>query len=391
MDLLMSFEVARRYPWDRVKMLQQSTSAPRLHGRRLAGLIVFGFAAFISPILVASPASAHGLGGPQPTNVDITVRGTEPEILGISVRMINLGYLIELKNAGPNTVVVIGYDREPYLRIGPDGVEVNRLSPATFLNRSATPSGILPHGLDARVKPRWESISKDPTAQWHDHRAHWMGRGPVHDAEWSVPLIIKTRVANPEGGASIVGTLNSVAAPSALPWALIAAITALALGALGLTRRWVGILICALFVITVSEALHIAGTWGAWSAGIPNRLLGLAPSLFTLVFSVIALLVLVARRSSRPDSATPLALIAGIFIAISGGLADLSTFTHAFAPTTLSMPIARLTVALAIGGGIGVAIIAGSHLKPDGQMQQDDDQNGAQDSTQDSAADSVAG
>lgn len=79
---------------------------------------------------------------------------------------------------------------------------------------------------------------------------------------------------------------------------------------------------------------------------------------------MIALVVLVARRSTRPDSATPLALIAGIFIAIAGGLADFNTLTQALVPTTLSPPIARLTVALAIGGGVGVAIIAGSHLKP---------------------------
>jgi hypothetical protein len=117
-------------------------------------------------------------------------------------------------------------------------------------------------------------------------------------------------------------------------------------------------------VIAVSEFLHIYGAWGAWRASIPTRLLGVAPSVLAITFSVIALAVLIARRSTRPDSASPLALIAGIFTAIAGGLADLNTLARALVPTTLSFPIARLTVALAIGGGIGVAIIAGSHLKP---------------------------
>lgn len=278
--------------------------------------------------------------------------------------MINLGYLVELKNSGPNTVVVIGYDREPYLRIGPSGVEVNRRSPATFLNRSATPSGSLPDGLDARATPIWESVSKVPNARWHDHRAHWMGRGAVRNAEWSIPLIVTNRATSSESEASIIGTLNSLTPPSTLNWGLIAVSIAITLGALGLTRRWAEVLVCALSVITISEALHIVGAWGAWSAPIPTRLLGVAPSVFAVAFSVIALVILVARRSTRPDSATPLALIAGIFIAIAGGLADFNALTQALVPTTLSPPIARLTVALAIGGGVGVAIIAGSHLKP---------------------------
>jgi len=326
--------------------------------------MLLGFVFLISPVLSASPASADGLGGPQPSNVDISERGTEPHISGVSIRMLNLGYLVELKNSGPNTVVVIGYDREPYLRIGPSGVEVNRRSPATFLNRSATPSGSLPDGLDARATPIWESVSNVPTARWHDHRAHWMGRGAVNNAEWSIPLIVTNRDTSSENEASIAGTLDSVAPPSTLMWGLIAVSIAITLGALGRTRRWVGVLVCSLSVITVSEALHIVGAWGAWSAPIPTRLLGVAPSVFAVAFSVIALIILVARRSTRPDSATPFALIAGIFIAIAGGLADFNTLTQALVPTTLSPPIARLTVALAIGGGVGVAIIAGSHLKP---------------------------
>ena len=347
-----------------MKKLQNSDSGPRLRSPRYARLILLGFVLLISPVLSASPASAHGLGGPQPTNVDVSTSGADPNISGVTIRMVNLGYLIELNNSGPNTVVVIGYDREPYLRIGPSGVEVNRRSPATFLNRSATPSGSLPDGLNARATPLWESISKVPTARWHDHRAHWMGRGAVRNADWSIPLIVTAQETEIDTESSIIGELNSLTPPSTLTWGLIAVAIAITLGALGLTRRWAGVLVCALSVITVSEALHIAGTWGAWSAPIPTRLLGVAPSVFAVAFSVIALVVLVARLSTRPDSATPLALIAGIFIAIAGGLADFNTLNDALVPTTLSLPIARLTVALAIGGGVGVAIIAGSHLKP---------------------------
>ncbi|MEI8337514.1 MAG: hypothetical protein WCG37_11715, partial [Actinomycetes bacterium] len=238
-----------------MKKLQNSDSGPRLRSPRYARLILLGFVFLISPVLSASPASAHGLGGPQPTNVDVSTSGADPNISGVTIRMVNLGYLIELNNSGPNTVVVIGYDREPYLRISPSGVEVNRRSPATFLNRSATPSGSLPDGLNARATPLWESISKVPTARWHDHRAHWMGRGAVRNADreskWSIPLIVTNRVTSSESEASIMGTLNSLTPPSALTWGLIAVAIAITLGALGLTRRWAEVLVCGLSVITI--------------------------------------------------------------------------------------------------------------------------------------------
>ena len=70
---------------------------------------------------------------------------------------------------------MLGYDHEPYLRVGRRGVFENTRSPATYLNRSTTISGRPPASADASAAPVWRRISSGTTARWHDHRAHFMG------------------------------------------------------------------------------------------------------------------------------------------------------------------------------------------------------------------------
>ncbi|MBA3523586.1 MAG: hypothetical protein H0T85_03335 [Geodermatophilaceae bacterium] len=68
-----------------------------------------------------------------------------------------------------------GYSDEPYLRIGPDSVQRNVNSPATYLN--ATPEGdsALPLRADPSDDQDWERVSAEPSLTCHDHRTHWMG------------------------------------------------------------------------------------------------------------------------------------------------------------------------------------------------------------------------
>lgn len=308
-------------------------------------------------VAAASPAAAHGLGGPKPTDRVVTVQGTRPTIPGVTVRMVDLGTRVELANRSAATVIVIGYDREPYLRVGPRGVWVNRRSPATFLNRFAEPSATPPSDLDATAAPEWSRLSDTPVARWHDHRAHWMGRGDAQDVPWEIPLRID--------GASvrIVGTLDTLPAPSPWPWVGGAIALTAAIGLLAGIRRWPAVLGVGLVLVIVSETAHTAGAWDTWSAGTARRLLGAAPSALAILLASAALVMLVVRRRT-PDAATPLVLIAGLFIALAGGVADLGSLTHALLPSTLDPTVTRLTVAIALGGGIGLSIGAARHLRP---------------------------
>ena len=333
------------------------TDRPRRGHRTATRLAASVAGAFALMLATAAPASAHGLGGPKPTDRVVTVDGTRPSIPGVTVRMIDLGTRVELTNRGETTVVVVGYDREPYLRIGPGGVWVNRRSPATFLNRAATPTATPPSDLDATAVPEWARISTTPVARWHDHRAHWMGRGAAHDVPWEIPLRVDGTTAR------IVGRLDTLAAPNPWPWLVAAGALAALIALLAGSRRWPTVLGAGLLLVIVSETVHTAGAWGVWTAGAGRRLLGAAPSLLAILLAVLALAVLVTRRR-EPDGATPLVLVAGLFIALAGGVADLGSLTHALVPSTFGAGLTRLTVAIALGGGIGLVIGAARHLRP---------------------------
>jgi len=108
--------------------------------------------------------------------------------------------LLELRNGGDAEVVVAGYEGEPYLRIGPDGVFENVASPASILNDDRYGLGTTPRGSSAE-EPRWERVGSDPGWHWYDHRIHWMATtappqvkvGPQATVEvltWQVPYLL---------------------------------------------------------------------------------------------------------------------------------------------------------------------------------------------------------
>ena len=66
-----------------------------------------------------------------------------------NVKVIENGRRLELTNDSSATVVVSGYENEPYLRIGPDGVFENTRSPAVFQNRSLNAPAKVPARYDA--------------------------------------------------------------------------------------------------------------------------------------------------------------------------------------------------------------------------------------------------
>ncbi|HEX6312993.1 MAG TPA: hypothetical protein VF152_15370, partial [Acidimicrobiia bacterium] len=123
----------------------------------------------------ATPAAAHGDSGAGPTNYQTRVDSVSPPAAGIEVRAVDVGESLELVNTTDTDVVVLGYDDEPYLRVGPDGVYENRLSPAAYLNESPDSADApVPAAVDPAAPPRWHRISGGDTVRWHDHRAHWM-------------------------------------------------------------------------------------------------------------------------------------------------------------------------------------------------------------------------
>jgi hypothetical protein len=112
-----------------------------------------------------------------------------PGAAGVHWTVYTGGLLLEVVNEGDEVLVVEGYEGEPYLRIGPDGVERNRRSPATYLNDdrigrrvSARPTSRCP-ATSTPPRPRSGSASAPSPGAWHDHRVHWMSPQPPRFVE----------------------------------------------------------------------------------------------------------------------------------------------------------------------------------------------------------------
>ncbi|MDQ1507083.1 MAG: dye decolorizing peroxidase, partial [Actinomycetota bacterium] len=138
-------------------------------------IVLAATAALVWLGVAAAPASAHSVSGVSASNYHTHLTGVTPEVAGLEVKVIEAGSRLQVTNHTGQEVVVLGYKDEPYLRIGPDGVFQNKLSPATYINQTRKGNQPPASATDAKVGDTdWEKVSSSPVARWHDHRIHWM-------------------------------------------------------------------------------------------------------------------------------------------------------------------------------------------------------------------------
>jgi hypothetical protein len=197
-------------------------------------------------LAVAPAASAHQ-GNP---NYRSVIDGVTPKVSGVRLQILNLDDRLELQNDSGRTVVVQGYDGEPYARLLADGtVQVNRRSPAFYLNDDRFAQVKVPASARPTATPQWQLVDKAGRFDWHDHRIHWMSEVPPKQVtdkgrrtkvfDWNVPL----QVGSQRG--SVNGTLFwQPTAGGGAPVGAIAGLGAIALVGLGavlvVRRRRVG-------------------------------------------------------------------------------------------------------------------------------------------------------
>jgi hypothetical protein len=150
-------------------------------------------------LLGLSPAAALAHSGNP--NYLSQVDAITPATPGVTVDVLNRDDRLLLHNTSGEDVVIEGYDGEPYARVRADGnVEVNTDSEAYYLNDDRFANVDVPAGVDGKGPPRWKQVGETGRFEWHDHRAHWMGKTTppqVTDTgvrtkvfDWKVPVEI---------------------------------------------------------------------------------------------------------------------------------------------------------------------------------------------------------
>ena len=319
--------------------------------------------------LTAAPASAHSVSGVSATNFHTPLRSVTPEVPGLVIKVVEAGSRLQLENHSGQEVLVLGYKGEPYLRVGPQGVFQNRLSPATYLNKTRKGKQPPASAQNAPVGATdWEKISSDPVARWHDHRIHWMlatnppmvqrspGQRHVIIPEWTVQLKQGDRAI------AVKGDLVWVPGSSGLPWYLLALVLAALVVVIGRSAAWGPGLAAVTAILVAIDIFHTFGLGLANAGGLGYRLeKSITQSPFSLLAWAAGVLPILWLLRRRTDGLS-LAALAGLMIALLGGVGDITALSRSEVPFGFGAVLARLAVSASIGLGFGLALAAALRL-----------------------------
>ncbi|MBV8559541.1 MAG: hypothetical protein JO050_02120, partial [Acidimicrobiia bacterium] len=233
----------------------------------LRTLVAAAGAGLVLVILAAPPAEAHTVTGVSPTDYRSEVLGVTPPLPGVSVRLLDLGNRVEVVNTSASDVVVLGYQGEPYLRVGPSGVYENRLSPSVALNSvtaTNTSPSTPPLAAGAQPAPSWRRIGGGRSVRWRDRRTRWAAPAPAQVSaapDVSHVVVPQWLIGLRQGAqdASVAGRITYVPGPSPWPWVGLATLLLAATVAGALLRRWGLALSAALAVIIAVDIVHSFG------------------------------------------------------------------------------------------------------------------------------------
>lgn len=342
-------------------------------------------AVLLGVLLTPGPAANAHTRTQETTNLDSRITA-DPDLPGVTWHVYTGGLLIEVRNDSDEVLVVEGYEGEPYLRIGPDGVDHNRRSPTTYVNadrvvrRVGGRTGVaMPPDVDPTAQPEWIRIDTEPLARWHDHRVHWMSpqppsfveAGPVmrtlmrlnlvgvvgragKDAgvfqEWSVPV---TFAGEP---AVVRGEMAWDDPPSAVPYLAVAALL-VAPALLGLRRREPAAIvrpaaIVVLFVAAVN-GIHFVDDLVSWPSPVLDELFGILHTGLFLGIGFGAALWCIRTGYGRVLS---LAIASGAVL-YHQGFVHLPMLYASHFPTVWPDPLVRLTVAAGLLQAVVVAAV----------------------------------
>jgi hypothetical protein len=195
---------------------------------RKSGALALGLAMALTG-LVAPPAGGHGgdlLAKP-------IIERVRPQLDGVLAEIaFSVNFQVILENKSSTDVSVMAPTGEPFLRIGPQGVFANWISPFWFDSNSPGGAGQMPDWVKPGPEnaPDWRRVAVEPSWGWYDHRLHPVERyvdpeikkkrQPARLGDWSIPI----RYGDQDGGIEgyfeykpMVGSWKSVLRSSETP------------------------------------------------------------------------------------------------------------------------------------------------------------------------------
>ena len=325
----------------------------------LAGALIAVFAV----ALPATPASAHAGDSQRSSNFRVTLHAPVPPVPGVTVRLVQAGSAIELRNDSPSDVTVLGYRDEPYLRVGPDGTYQNEKSPTLALDGADGPVDPAATSAPPPGEPDWQKISDKTTVRWHDHRtdptpaleetfADAPPTGSMLAARWNVPL------ATVIGPSNVSGDLTWVPPPEPQAKYALAAFLAMVIAGLTTFGPWRLAVLLALPVLIAADLVHLV--LGAASEGEALAIVGGMftgfPAVVAWVMAGLAMRDLRQSGYGRDREGLFFALFAALIMGIIGGFGEAAMLSHSQLPTAGPPSLARWGVAVSMGLSAGLAL-----------------------------------
>jgi hypothetical protein len=340
--------------------------------RRVARVVAFVSLLLVLTVVMAAPASAHTRAQASGNYESRIVAA--PALEGVVWRLYAGGEFLEVTSHGPQEVLILGYEGEPYLRVGPEGVFENRNSPATYLNAERYADVALPPRADATTEPAWTRVADGSIWAWHDHRVHWMSSGPpapvaesraddLHLMDWSV--------AFEHGGETheLLGQLHWVEPGPWWPW-FVAALLLTSPIAVGLPKHhlgsssWLRPAAAGVGAVALFNSIHFVDELLAWPSPTLDVLFGV---LHTALFVGVGMVGAGIAWRARGEASAVLGVASGA-VAFHQGVLQLPILTASQLPTVWPDGLLRLAVAASLGQALWVTVvIVGTRLRRRGQ------------------------
>ena len=329
--------------------------------RSRSSLLPMALMALVIMFASAGPAQAHTISGIEATNYRSEILSVSPPDRDLSIELLELGRRVRLTNRGTTDIVVLGYDSEPYLRVGPRGVFENTRSPTLYKNELTVDGSEpqVPKSASAQAAPRWKRTGGGDTIKWRDQRTRWEGPdAPTVKAEpGQRQVVVPNWTILLEKGQSrltVTGSIIYVPAPTLIPWVVLAVILALGAASAGTRQQWGPLLSGALAVLIAVDVVQSLASGLLTGDAIPLVLLKvLLGGVFSTVAWIVGIISIGSLQRSK-EGALVGAGVAGLFIALFSGIQDLATLANSQAPSPLPDGVARAGVAVALGLGLGL-------------------------------------